>query len=156
MSSAPPIESSPTRAVRARFAPLRAVPLRAVAALLALGAAGFVFGYLGSWPPFATVMSGSMSPTIKTGDVVVLKRLDGLPKVGDVVKVSVPDAARSRYGYPPEVTHRVVRVTPDGTITTKGDAKSRPDPFSVKRDAVSARVLTHIPAGGRVIAFFMS
>jgi signal peptidase I len=151
MSSTLPVEPQATRPAR-----LRATPLRAFVVVAALGAAGFVFGYLGSWPPFATVMSDSMSPTIRTGDVVVLKALGGLPRVGDVVKVTVPDAARSRYGYPPVVVHRVVSVSADGTITTKGDARSHPDPFSVKRDAVSARVVTHIPAAGRVIAFLMS
>jgi signal peptidase I len=130
--------------------------LRLAAALAALGIAGFAFGYLGTWPPFATVMSGSMSPAIKTGDVVMLKRFAGLPRVGDVVAVSVPDEARSRYGYPPQVVHRVVRVAPDGSITTKGDARKAPDPFSVRRSAVSAKVVTHIPAAGRVTAFLMS
>jgi signal peptidase I len=129
---------------------------RVAAGLVALGLAGFGFGYLGSWPPVATVMSGSMSPTIKTGDVVVLKRTHGLPKVGDIVAVSVPDAARSRYGYPPVVTHRVVSVAPDGTITTKGDAKPSPDPFKVRRDAITAKVVMHIPAAGRVLAFLVS
>jgi hypothetical protein len=49
-----------------------------------------------------------------------------------------------------------VRVTPDGTITTKGDAKPTPDPFTVRRGAVTARVVMHIPAAGRVLAFLVS
>ncbi len=129
---------------------------RLIALLAALGVAGFAFGYLGTWPPVATVMSGSMSPTIKTGDVVVLKKLHGMPHVGDIIAVTVPDEARARYGYPPVVTHRVVRIAPDGSITTKGDARKTPDPFTVHRSAVSAKVLLHIPAAGRVMAFLMS
>jgi signal peptidase I len=129
---------------------------RIAAAVAALGLVGFGLGYLGTWPPFATVMSGSMAPAIKTGDMVVLKRLHALPHVGDIVAVNVPDAARSRYGYPPVVTHRVVRVAPDGTITTKGDARPTPDPFTVKRSALTAKVVMHIPAGGRVLAFLVS
>ncbi|MFL5886115.1 MAG: S24/S26 family peptidase, partial [Thermoleophilaceae bacterium] len=89
--------------------------------------------YLRSWPPMATVMSASMTPTIKTGDVVLLKHLDRPPRVRDIIAVSVPDAARSRYGYPPVVIHRVVKIAPNGDITTKGDARPRPDPFTVKR-----------------------
>src|SRR5690349_10779928 len=58
-------------------------------------------GYLKVWPPFATVMSASMAPTINTGDVVVLKRLDAPAAIGQIVVVRVPDEARSRYGYPP-------------------------------------------------------
>src|SRR4051794_30932489 len=99
---------------------------RLIALLAVLALAGFAFGYLGTWPPVATVMSGSMSPTIKTGDMVVLKRIHSLPKVGDIIAVPVPEAARSRYGSPPIVTHRVVRVAPDGAITTKGDARKAP------------------------------
>src|SRR3954447_195659 len=84
-------------------------------------------GYLRAWPPLATVMSGSMSPTIDTGDVVVLGHIDGAPHVGDVIAVRVPGAARSRYGYPPQVVHRIVRIAPDGSLRTKGDARREVD-----------------------------
>src|SRR5690349_23200518 len=104
-------------------ATLRRLPLRTTAVVVVLGSVGFGFGYLGCWPPVATVMSGSMSPTIRTGDVVVFKRLGRPAGVGDVVKVDVPDAARSRYGYPPVVIHRIVRLNSDGTVITKGDAR---------------------------------
>ena len=130
--------------------------LRTAATVAALGTIGFAGGYLGCWPPVATVMSSSMSPTIKTGDVVVFKRLGRPPRVGDVVEVDVPDAARSRYGYPPVVIHRIVRLNTDGTIQTKGDARPTPDPFTVRRDSIQARVLFHIPAAGRVFAFLTS
>ncbi len=113
-------------------------------------------GFLKTWPPFATVMSASMAPTINTGDVVVLKRLDGPARVGQVVMVRVPDEARSRYGYPPVVIHRVARIAPDGAVTTKGDAKKEVDPFTVPRTAITTRVLTHIPAAGQIFAFFGS
>src|SRR5213078_4312696 len=91
-----------------------------------------------------------------TGDVVLLKHMDRAPRVGDVIAVSVPDQARSRYGYPPVVVHRVVTIAPNGDITTKGDARHRPDPFTVKRGSVSSRVVATIPAAGHVFAFFTS
>jgi signal peptidase I len=125
-----------------------------VAAVVAAVAGGLV--YLRAWPPAATVMSGSMSPTIKTGDMVLLKHLDRPIRVHDVIAVNVPDAARSRYGYPPVVIHRVVKIAPNGDITTKGDARKMPDPFTVTASSVSARVVATIPAGGHVIAFFTS
>jgi signal peptidase I len=121
-------------------------------ALLVLG----VLGYLRMWPPLATVMSGSMEPTINTGDMVVLKRLVGPARVGQVVEVSVPDDARSRYGYPPVVIHRVVHVAPDGSVNTKGDARKEVDPFTSPRTALSATVVARIPAGGRLLAFLHS
>jgi signal peptidase I len=125
-------------------------------ALLLIAAVGVGLGFLRTWPPLATVMSGSMSPTIETGDVVVLQKLDGPPRVGDVIAVSVPADARSRYGYPPEVIHRVVRISADGQITTKGDARPRVDPFTTKRSAVKAKVVATVPAAGRVLAFLTS
>ncbi|MEA2143502.1 MAG: signal peptidase [Solirubrobacteraceae bacterium] len=127
-----------------------------IAILTLLFGVGVGLGYLRSWPPVATVMSASMSPTIDTGDVVVLRRVTQQPRVGDVIAVSVPEQARSRYGYPPEVIHRVVRVAPDGTITTKGDARDKADPFTVRRSAVNAEVVATIPGGGRVLAFLTS
>ena len=112
--------------------------------------------FLGTWPPLATVMSGSMAPTIDTGDVVLLKRLDRPARVGDIVSVSVPDEARTRFGYPPVVIHRIVAIGRDGAITTKGDAHLTPDPFTVPGTAVTTRVVAHVPAAGRIVAFLGS
>jgi signal peptidase I len=112
--------------------------------------------YLGTWPPLAIVQSGSMAPTIGTGDVVVLAQLHRAPRVGDIVAVTVPDEARSRYGYPPLVIHRVVRTAPNGDVTTKGDARKAPDPFTVRRGSLHERVLLAIPGVGRALAFFTS
>src|SRR4051794_20363857 len=107
-------------------------------------------------PPLATVMSASMAPTINTGDMVVLQKLGRPARIGDIVLVNVPDDARSRFGYPPVVIHRVFRIAPDGTVTTKGDARKEPDPFTVPRRALSAHVIAHVPAAGRAMAFFTS
>ena len=127
---------------------------RVAAALVVVALAGG-FGYLRALPPMATVMSGSMSPTIDTGDVVLFKRID-TPRVGDVIAVKVPDAARSRYGYPPEVVHRVMRIAPDGRVTTKGDARKENDPFTVARSSVDTKVVATIPAAGRALSFLTS
>jgi signal peptidase I len=125
----------------------------AAAALVALTGTGL--GVLRVWPPLAVVMSGSMAPTINTGDMVVLMRLRSPAKVGQVVAVPVPDDARTRYGYPPVVIHRIYRIT-DGQIRTKGDARPAADPFTVRQTAVEATVIADIPAGGRILSFFHS
>jgi signal peptidase I len=127
-----------------------------VAAFLAIAIGGFGIGYLRTWPPLAVVMSGSMAPKIDTGDVVVLGKLGRAPQVGDVVAVSVPGEARRRYGYPPTVIHRVVRVDPHGTLVTKGDARQQPDPFTVRTDAVGSHVVATVPAVGQAYAFLTS
>src|SRR5215217_3742487 len=137
----------------ARRGLLRRVGVARMALVLAAVAVAGTLGYLRAWPPVATVMSGSMSPTIDTGDVVVMKRIDGAPRVGDIVAVDVPDAARSRYGYPPQVIHRVVHIGADGRLTTKGDARRENDPFAVPLDAVDTKVVTSLPAAGRALAF---
>jgi signal peptidase I len=126
----------------------------AVAAVLAAAFVGM--GYLGTWPPLATVMSASMDPAIKTGDIVVLKKLGRAPRVGDIVAVSVPPAIRTRYGYPPVIIHRIIRITPDGVVSTKGDAFKDPDPFDVPTTALDTRVVATVPAAGRVFAFLGS
>src|SRR4051812_32828297 len=101
----------------------RRFPLRWFAAASAVAAVGGGLVALGVWPPFATVMSASMEPTIDTGDVVLLGKLGRPPQVGDVLAVRVPDDARRRFGYPPTVVHRVAKISPGGVITTKGDAR---------------------------------
>jgi signal peptidase I len=126
----------------------------AIAGLLVLVLGGL--GFLRVWPPFAVVMSGSMAPTINTGDMVVLERLRAPARIGQIVAVNVPDATRARYGYPPVVIHRVFKITPDGQIRTKGDARPQPDPFTVPRSSVDRTVIAHIPSGGRVLAFIHS
>src|SRR6201999_3711618 len=96
-------------------------------ALLAVLAAAR--GSLQVCPPVSTVMSGSMEPTIHTGDMVVLGRLHGTPHVGEIVAIPVSDAARTRFGYPPIIVHRVVKIS-GGQITSKGDALEHADPFT--------------------------
>lgn len=152
-----PQAAAPAPAARRRMRSfLRWLGPRRLAAVFGLAAIGFAVGYLGTWPPLATVMSGSMAPTIDTGDVVVLKRLDRAPRRGDVIALSVPDEARSRFGYPPKVVHRIVGIGGDGRITTKGDARERPDPFTVPSSAVRSHVVLTLPAAGRIFAFLVS
>src|SRR3954469_121184 len=117
--------------------------------------AGVLLGlaFLGTWPPLATVMSGSMAPTIDTGDIVLLKRLDRPARVGDIVSIPVPDEARSRFGYPPVVIHRIVAIDAAGIVKTKGDARKQPDPFTLPRSALTRRVVATVPAAGRALSF---
>ena len=151
--SAPGLRVSRPRVERAEA---RAGGHRWIIVATLLLAVAATLGYLKTWPPLATVMSASMAPTINTGDIVVLKRLDAPAAINQVVMVRVPDDARARFGYPPVVIHRVVAIAPDGTVTTKGDAKEEIDPFTVPRTAIDTRVLTHIPAAGQAFGFLSS
>lgn len=146
--------SLPERPARRLARPRLRLGRLLLAALLVVVVGGLA--YLRVWPPVDTVMSGSMTPTIRTGDMVLLQRLSGPPHVGQIVAITVPDAARSRYGYPPVVIHRVLRIAPDGQVTTKGDALEHPDPFTVSISTLRTHVVARIPAGGRALAFLSS
>lgn len=98
--------------------------------VLALAAALFLFLAVG--PRFfdyqtSTMLTGSMSPEINPGDVVVSVPVpvDEL-RVGDVITYSIPvDDHRIE-------THRIIEVTSTGgvaTVQTKGDANPAEDPW---------------------------
>lgn len=112
--------------------------------------------YLGTWPPLKIVMSPSMEPAIETGDLVVVKALDGTPQVGEVIVVPVPLEVQERFRYPAEVMHRVIGITEDGLVRTQGDNLPEPDPFGVPVDEVSGRIIEVIPGVGKTFAFFAS
>jgi signal peptidase I len=70
---------------------------------------------------FTTILSGSMDPLMKVGDVLVTRTATGAElKKGAIVGV---DYEGTRY------IHRVIDVAADGTATTKGDASSEADLF---------------------------
>lgn len=117
-----------------------------------------VFGgliYLRAWPPIMVVMSSSMEPYIDTGAIVLMKRIEGAPQVGDVVTVRVPSEAMAD-GYPEEVLHRVIEVTDAGLVRTQGDNLDNPDPFAVPVSTVTERAVRVIPGAGDLIAFVFS
>jgi signal peptidase len=94
------------------------------------------------------VRSGSMEPTIHTGSMVLVKRIDASEiKVGDIVAVERPDHTR--------VTHRVLALQPKGgtvELTLKGDANEDPDPVPVTvRQA--ERLIWQAPVIGRTVAW---
>jgi signal peptidase I len=98
-----------------------------------------------------TVMSGSMEPTIKTGDVVVAREIAPLDAhVGDIVSFRDPE----RQGL--LVTHRVRSMERTGdkvVFVTKGDANNASERWRVGTDEKISRTMYRIPAVGRVLAF---
>ena len=98
---------------------------------------------------FDVVLSGSMSPTIKTGDSVIVTSIspDDL-KAGDIIVFKSPLG----NGF---VCHRIVMVdrTNGLTFQTKGDANEDPDPFMVNSADVIGKVQVTIPAMGYVVQY---
>lgn len=118
----------------------------AIAAFLFLAVGPRVLGYQTS-----TMLTGSMSPLINPGDVVVsVARPAAELKSGDVIT----------YGIPVEdhrvETHRIIDVDrgADGTVTvrTKGDANPAADPWTatLQDDTVAVHTVT-IPYLGTAI-----
>jgi len=103
-----------------------------------------VFGH-----PVLSVLSGSMSPRIRTGDLIVDDAVSGPQAaqlhVGQIITFGV-GAHAQRY-----FTHRIVNVhTADGHVsyTTKGDANNAPDASPVPSSNVVGVYQWKIDGGG--------
>lgn len=98
------------------------------------------------------VLSDSMSPHIRAGDLVVVRSIDAEDiEVGEVITFR-----RETDGGPDRVTHRVVAVErTDGgpRYVTKGDASEARDQQRVPPEAVEGKVWFHVPLVGRLIVF---
>ena len=125
---------------------------------LAWGAGGFAVGILiAIVAPFAlggrsmSVMSGSMSPHVKTGDVIVDEWIPpAQARVGDVVSFAAPD----RPGV--VLTHRVRSIRRRGDtidFVTRGDANTGVERWTVGADGRIGRVLYRIPHAGFLMVF---
>jgi signal peptidase I len=150
------VDDTPRVVVHPR--PPRAGSGRAVRVLVAVGLnVGAVVGVLvtgvtllaarnGIHP--LVVQSGSMEPTISTGSLVLVERVDAPHiKVGDIMTVERPDHTR--------VTHRVVAIERNGMtalLTMKGDANEDPDPVPVPVQ-YAYRLVAQVPVVGRAVGW---
>jgi signal peptidase len=123
----------------------------AFAALLALVAAGLVSkAVMGSGQPVvfgwscASVLTGSMEPGISPGDLVVSRAL-GSYSEGDVVTYLTETGS--------SVTHRVVAVSDEGLLTTRGDANNADDSLPVDPANVVGAVVLVVPGAGTALGW---
>lgn len=83
------------------------------------------------WQPYV-IITGSMEPGISAGDVVLVSPEPELDQaLGRVI--SFEDPARPDH----TLTHRLVSINEDGTLTTKGDANPTVDSVPVPAEAVT-------------------
>jgi signal peptidase I len=94
------------------------------------------------WYKILAVDGGSMEPSIRAGDAIVITRPPARLREGMVVVLQVEDGL---------VTHRVVEVEPDGAFTTKGDANDHADDWSGVEVQVVGVVRGEIPFLGRAL-----
>ena len=104
---------------------------------------------LGAQPPMLAVASGSMSPALVRGDLVVVQHVPPAEiQVGTIIVFSSPC-------LPGPTIHRVVArtVSSTGTVafTTQGDANPAPDPCPVSYDEVKGRVVGVVPGIGYAV-----
>jgi signal peptidase I len=88
------------------------------------------------------VQSGSMSPAVDAGDVIVCRSPNSLLNPGDIVTYQHEDKL---------ITHRIVEILPDG-LRTQGDANEEPDPWIVPQGAVRRVAWFRI----RYLGFFLA
>lgn len=94
---------------------------------------GLVVIILGAWAVGyrpVVVTSGSMSPVVRTGDVVITKPIGMHDKIGSQTVIDFEDPATADRHL-----HRVIEVTKAG-YRTKGDANADADPQLVPQDHV--------------------
>ncbi len=130
-------EARARRRVRRGRSVVDKVITAAAITILGLALAGFALGYRAM-----VVVSGSMEPEIRVGDVVVsAPNTDGV-EVGDIVAYATPQGI---------IVHRVVsKEVKDGELVyrTKGDANNAVDPWVVPKESIIGEVTAIIPYVG--------
>ena len=95
-----------------------------------------------------TVLTGSMNPKIKPGDIVVIREVESNSiEVGDVITYYIDNMY---------VTHRVYEVINKGNeilFKTKGDANNTVDSEAISESQIIGKKLFRIPYGGYVAGF---
>lgn len=104
-----------------------------------------LFGY-----KFYDVLTGSMSPTINPGSLIIVKEIDDSEvKKGDVITFKGSSTSNL-------TTHRVVEVIEKNKnikFQTKGDANDVLDPMLVDEGLLVGKVIVDIPYMGKVMSF---
>jgi signal peptidase I len=97
---------------------------------------------VGAWQS-TVVMSGSMTPRILPGDVVLVRPIPpDQVRPGQILLVEDPDrAGRLRL-------HRLVEISDDGRLVLKGDANAADDSTSTPADAVRGIAALRVPTLG--------
>lgn len=146
MKTAPKETTATANKKRARLRPwLKWVLLVVISVAVGFGTYYGCAGYSGGGLPMpfgvgvAVVESGSMEPSMKVGDMLIVKKRDEIA-VGDVI---VYRSGRML------VVHRVIAIDGD-TLTTKGDANNAADtPFD--KSAYEGTVVKRVPFVGMLL-----
>lgn len=111
------------------------VALTAVCLLLVISIVVYTFPFILGADSSYTVMSGSMSPALSPGDLVIVKGEEPI-EIGDVVTVE-----SGEFTY----THRVVEKLEDSLFRLKGDANEEPDQGLIEASQIIGKVVLVFP-----------
>ena len=92
----------------------------------------------------AVVLSGSMEPTIRIDDLIIVTEQEDY-KENDIVAYQSDSVV---------VAHRIIAVEPDTGIT-KGDANNAPD-APIRKEMIKGKVVGGIPGAGRIARLMKS
>jgi len=101
---------------------------------------------LGKYRSFL-VQSGSMEPSIMTGDIIIIKSSPQYIK-NDVVTFEDDQQRR--------VTHRIIDIQSDNIFITKGDANRSSDRENIAKNQILGKVTLVIPKLGYLVSFCKS
>ena len=109
---------------------------------------------IGGYKPMM-VLTDSMSPTIKSGDLIIIKEINPTElKVGDIITFFDP-AGNGKT----TVTHKIQNIsTVDGVLMfeTQGDNNNAPDRILVEAEAIIGIYLFRIPIVANIIMFMQT
>ena len=92
----------------------------------------------------AVVLSGSMEPTIRIDDLIIVTEQEDY-QVDDIVAYQSGSMV---------VVHRIIQVEPD-TVITQGDANNAPD-APIRKEMIKGKVVHWIPGAGRIARLLKS
>lgn len=118
--------------------------LGALGVVVFLGSIVFIaVGIVGNpWYRFVRIEGGSMAPAISPGDLIVVAPTPSKVEPGMILVMTVAGEV---------VTHRVVSVNADGTLTTRGDANTVNDAYSTRPVVVDGLYVGTVPWLGHVL-----
>lgn len=92
----------------------------------------------------AVVLSGSMEPTIRIDDLIIVTEQEDY-RENDIVAYQSGNMV---------VVHRIIEVEPD-TVITQGDANNAPD-APIRKEMIKGKVVHWIPGAGRIARLLKS
>lgn len=95
-----------------------------------------------------TIISGSMEPTLKVYDVIIIKPEENY-QIGDIITFYVPNENGELESY----THRIVSCG-DGFYMTQGDANQEWDKWEVYKQNIIGKIQYRIPKVGKIVLEF--